>query len=171
MAIWKDIKGYEGRYQISDGGEVKSLPRNRSPKENIIAQNKTNCGYKQVRLRINSKPKYMSTHRLVLMAFVGSPPKGKPDANHIDGDKTNNHVSNLEWCSKAENMAHAKANGLMNVARGFGLPHTKLSDEQVRIIRYWWSLGNMTQKRISIYFNVCRSHISCIVSNTRRVSA
>lgn len=107
--IWKPIIGYEGLYEISNYGRVKSFTR----KNTIILKAACNSsGYPQVMFSVKDKGnKTIAVHRLVAQAFC----KGySPDlhVNHIDGDKLNNHYSNLEWCTFTENMRHAYATGL-----------------------------------------------------------
>ena len=92
--IWKDIEGYEGAYQISNFGRIKNKIKILSPQIN-------NCGY----LRIILKNKHYSIHRLVALAFLPNP-ENKPQVNHIDGNKTNNYVTNLEWVTASENQKH-----------------------------------------------------------------
>ena len=116
--IWKDIDGYEGYYQISNRGRVKSLTRKtkyqnttRKLKEKIKSAFISTTGYERVELsRDNSNKKY-NVHRLVATAFI---PKieGKEFVNHINGIKTDNRVENLEWCSCSENELHAYRIGL-----------------------------------------------------------
>lgn len=109
--IWKDIEGYEGRYRISNKGRVLSLNRykqNHTKKqyveEKIISNyiNKKN-GYVYVYLCKDGKYKNCRIHRLVAETFIPNP-NGFPQVNHIDGDKTNNVVSNLEWCTASYNI-------------------------------------------------------------------
>lgn len=109
--IWKDIKGYEGLYQISNLGRVKSLPRNGTIKtKRIIKYELDKYGYPQVILN-NKKHKCFRVHRLVAEAFILNP-QNKSTVNHIDGNKTNNKVSNLEWNTVKENNDHALKTGL-----------------------------------------------------------
>ena len=109
--IWKDIKGYEGKYQISNKGNIRSLNYRRTGKTKILQPGKDKDGYLLIGLRKDGKKKTYKIHRLVAEAFLENPNK-KPQINHIDGNKQNNYISNLEWCTNKENMAHAYTNGL-----------------------------------------------------------
>lgn len=104
---WKDIKGYEGLYQISNLGNVKSLRKNK------ILKPFSNHGYMQVRLYKENNKKDFKIHRLVANAFITNY-YCKPEINHIDGNKQNNNVDNLEWCTRKENEQHAVKYGLHN---------------------------------------------------------
>lgn len=107
--IWKDVVGYEGYYQVSNIGNVRSCERVTSHGRIRKAQNmkihKTNAGYFRVQLCKNGIRKKYHVHRLVALSFVDNP-LNKPDVNHIDEDKTNNFVGNLEWCTAKENVNH-----------------------------------------------------------------
>lgn len=117
--IYKNIVGYEGLYQVSNIGNVKSLPRivkenfggERTTKERILKRRIDNKGYDRVALYLNNKPLNYRVHRLVAMAFIFNKNK-HPQINHKDGNKLNNSVNNLEWCTNTTNMDHAKRNGL-----------------------------------------------------------
>lgn len=110
---WKDIEGYEGFYQVSNCGNIKSLPRTakskgsgiREVKETIKKQSVSSCGYMLVGLHKDSEMKTASVHRLVALAFVPNP-EGKPQVNHINGDKKDNRAENLEWVTSSENNLH-----------------------------------------------------------------
>lgn len=108
--IWKDISGYEGRYHVSNHGRVKSCTRadcnNRLVKERILHTRKSKVGYLQVTLFCDGAAKSLTVHRLVATAFIQNL-ENKPEVNHIDGDKHNNHVDNLEWVTSRENHLHA----------------------------------------------------------------
>lgn len=120
--VWKDIKGCEGRYQISNYGNVKSLSRYVSNhtgkllvKEKLLKQRPDKKGYMRIDLKYNNGIKrYLGVHRLVADAFIDNP-NNKPQVNHIDGNKSNNNVSNLEWCTCVENMGHAFRTGLIKL--------------------------------------------------------
>lgn len=107
MEQFKDVKGYEGLYKVSENGVIIRLDTNKE-----IGKRRGN-GYTLTKLFKNGENKTMSVHRIVAEAFIPNP-EGKPCVNHIDGDKTNNHVSNLEWVTYSENTSHAFQTGLCN---------------------------------------------------------
>lgn len=109
--IWKDIDGYEGLYQVSNLGRVKSS------KHDIILKTYSNRGYHQVQLSKNNIKSNKTIHRLVAQAFIPNP-DNKPQVNHIDEDKTNNKVSNLEWVTAKENSNHGTRGIRIGVASG-----------------------------------------------------
>ena len=100
--IWKDIEGFEGLYQVSNYGRVKSLNYNRTGKERILKAGKNSDGYLQVNLCKDGKMKNYKVHQLVGNAFLSNP-QGYNELNHRDEDKTNNCVENLEYCSRSYN--------------------------------------------------------------------
>lgn len=101
--IWKDIKGFEGQYQISTFGNVRSVYK-KSTK--ILVVFKTEKGYLRAKLHSKNKKHYVKVHRLVAQAFIPNP-DNKPQINHKDGNKLNNHIDNLEWVTDLENKQHA----------------------------------------------------------------
>ena len=109
--IWRDIKGFEGKYMVSNLGRVKSLNYNKTGKEKIMKGVPDGYGYFQLSLCKEGKVKNCRINRLVAQAFIPNT-ESKPQVNHIDGDKTNNRVTNLEWTTQEENMRHAYKNGL-----------------------------------------------------------
>lgn len=106
--IWKDISGYEGIYQVSSNGNVRSL---KYGKERILKPFSNGTGYLSVDLCCECIEDYRRIHRLVAEAFIPNP-NNLPFINHKDGIKTNNVVSNLEWCTPSENVKHAYKTGL-----------------------------------------------------------
>ena len=104
--IWKDIEGFEGYYQISNLGRVKSLPRlsiqNHLIPEKILKTCKAQAGYLEVSLYIDGKRYHKKPHKLVADAFIPNP-DNLPEVDHINTDKNNNCVDNLRWCTHIGN--------------------------------------------------------------------
>lgn len=114
MEIWKDIEGYNNKYQISNYGRIKSLCDNHLMKREVILKPRiANNGYLYINLYKNSKCKTKRIHRLVAETFIDNP-NNLPQVNHIDGNKLNNKANNLEWVSASDNCKHAYINGLSN---------------------------------------------------------
>lgn len=103
--IW--IKGYEGLYKVSPEGTVTSFKRGKIR----ILKPENSRGYLRARLYKDAEVKNFLVHRLVALAFIENP-ENKPQINHIDGNKLNNSVENLEWCTASENCRHAVSTGL-----------------------------------------------------------
>jgi hypothetical protein len=119
--IWKDIVEYEGYYQVSNLGRVKRLKGSPRTLEDRVLINKTKkTGYKFVCLSVNREFKYKHVHRLVAEAFIPNP-NNKLFVNHIDCDKSNNNVSNLEWVTAEENNKHARENIIFNYNPKLGI--------------------------------------------------
>lgn len=114
---WKAIDGYENLYLISNTGKVYSERTKRILKENYKEDR-----YYRVRLSRNGIQTKKRIHRLVAEAFIPNP-LNKPFVNHIDGNRRNNHVDNLEWCTHSENMNHAVENNLLTNNMEFRLIH------------------------------------------------
>ena len=142
--IWKDIVGYEGLYQVSSLGNIRSLSfgaRNyrKSNIVKLLKQSPTNCGYFKVQLYCEGKSKMMYVHRIVATAFIPNPER-KPQVNHIDGNKSNNVASNLEWVSQSENHIHAIAHGLRSPSPMLG--RTGADNPNSKVILQYDLLGN-----------------------------
>lgn len=111
IEIWKDIKGYEGLYQVSNLGNIKSCHREGFHKngrkfifrENKIKKTMSNSGYLRTSLVKDSKTKHRFVHREVAKSFLPNI-DGKNIVDHIDGNKTNNKLENLRWCNQKENI-------------------------------------------------------------------
>lgn len=130
---WKDIVGYEGYYQVSDTGQIKSVGRIvyrkghggfKTVKEKVLPTYFDNNGYQIAFLSKNGMRKTVKVHRLVAFAFIPVV-DNKTYVNHKDGDKSNNKVDNLEWCTCSENIQHADKIGLRKCASGENNPKSK----------------------------------------------
>ena len=122
---WRDIPEYEGLYQASNLGRVRSLPRTTTSGRIIKPYNNPHNGYVYVTLSKNNRRIGKRLHRLVIGAFNG---ESELQVNHIDGDKRNNKLDNLEYCTQSENMKHAYKLGL---EKKKGIPVICLDDKQV----------------------------------------
>lgn len=143
MEIWKDVLGYEGYYQVSNLGRVKSLDRvvlrkghNMNLKGKIIKPQLNEFGYQMVVLIKMAKSKSIKIHQLVANAFIPNP-ENLPCINHKDGLKRNNHATNLEWCTYSQNHKHAYDMGLKKPyeRNGEKNPKAKFTNEEVTQIR------------------------------------
>jgi len=162
--IWKDVFNYEGYYQISNFGNVKSLTRTYKdslcrtinkkgrPQKKYIRRN-----YWSVWLNKNNQSKSFSIHRLVAIHFVYNY-ENKEYVNHIDGNKFNNYYLNLEWCTAKENTSHAIENKLIVFNSGEKARGVKLKEDQV----FYILKSDLTQQELADKFNVSRSNISAI---------
>lgn len=132
---WKDIEGYEGLYQISSLGRVRSGGKIRKPSA-------TGHGYLKVVLAKDGHMHHHKIHRLVASAFVPNP-HARREVNHINGDKTDNRMDNLEWVSRGENIRHAYRMGLNKGA-------SKITPEQVAYIKKVYVKGSITSGTVAI---------------------
>ena len=107
--LWSDIDGYEGLYQVSNLGRVKSLNYNKTGKERMLKPGTDGFGYLFVILYKNRNQRLFKVHRLVANAFIPNPDV-KPEVNHKDEDKTNNCLTNLEWMTSKENNNYGTRN-------------------------------------------------------------
>lgn len=132
---WIDCEEFEKLYKISETGKVFSVRSDRFLKSALDSN-----GYPKVVLYNKGFNKTRAVHRLVAEAFIPNP-ENKPQVNHIDGDKQNNNVNNLEWCTGSENQKHAYALGLQVSRKGTNNPMNKLSEEEVLAIREYKAKG------------------------------
>lgn len=150
--IWKDVKGYESHYWVSNCGRIKS-------KRKVLKPMINHWGYSKVALYKN-KRHYYFIHRLVANAFIDNPnPDEYNQINHIDGNKLNNCVDNLEWCNNSLNQIHA----ILNKKRS----QVKLTPEKVIEIREKYNSGIYTFTKLGEEYGVCRKSISNIINKYR----
>lgn len=158
--IWKDIPGYEGRYLASSFGRIRTAerwvvrPKKGKPgmRSRIIQPCINRCGYVMVGLGKWKERRTFTVHRIITKTFLENP-EGKEFVNHKDFDRTNNHVSNLEWCTRRENTDHALQNG--RYWRGEGNHSTKINEKAVRHIRK----REMTQRAYQSLYGIDHSCI------------
>lgn len=163
--VWRDIVGYEGLYQVSNFGRVKSLKRKYinqygefGEKEEFIKKQKLSAfdksqkdtkGYFVVSLANNDRGKWVRVHRLVATAFLPNP-HNLPEVNHKDGNKQNNNVDNLEWVTRSQNNLHAWRTGL----------RAKGETERVKKIKeHTLGLKNISKEMVLDIFKNCKSGI------------
>ena len=118
--IWRDIKGFEGKYMVSNLGRVKSLNYNKTGKEKIMKGVPDGYGYFQLSLCKEGKVKNCRINRLVAQAFIPNP-DNLPEVNHKDKIRTNNRVDNLEWCTTQYNVEYSKAKAVIGINKVSGL--------------------------------------------------
>lgn len=172
MTIWKDVVGYEGRYQVSDEGQVKSLARtvtlrrlglqvHRQVEECVLKPYAMSSGHLQISLSKNLKSKSLLIHPLVLEAFVGPRPGDSMQWHgcHFDGDPSNNRIDNLRWDTRSGNEMDKVAHGRSN--RGERNRAVKLIEAQVLEIRSRILKGD-TSPAIAIDYGVTRALINAI---------
>lgn len=151
---WRDISGYEGLYQVSNFGRVKSFKRN---KPRILKPALYHGEYIVVPLTLSHREdKPFTVHRLVAKAFIPNP-ENKPQVNHLDGCKLNACASNLEWATSSENGLHAYRLGLVCNDKGGDDSQAKLTNEQARYVRD--NPENLTNYEFAKKFGVSRSII------------
>ena len=130
---WKPAFGFEGVYEVSDAGRVRRVAGGRGITiGRFLKPQRRSDGYLHVQLWKNNQPQTLLLHRLVATSFIGPVPDGR-EVNHIDGNKANNRLSNLEYATRTENNLHAYRNGLMH--RGEDHYFSKLTDDDVLFIR------------------------------------
>lgn len=160
VEIVKDIKGFEGRYTISNLGIVRSLLTGKEMKPYI-----TSKGYARVNLRYAHSRDYKSflVHRLVAGNFLPNP-NNYPEVNHKDCNRINNSVDNLEWCDRFYNVKYAYNKGKAS-NKGVRNPNAKLNDNDIVAIRALLRTGKFFQTDIARLFKVSKNTIQMIDSN------
>lgn len=142
--IWRPVKGYEKLYKVSNFGRIKKTYKN--GKQKILKHGKNKQGYWQICLSKENIQKSFKIHRLVAQAFIKNP-LNKKEVNHIDGNKNNNKVDNLEWCTPKENIQHAYKTGLKKCIGGKKINQFNLSGE---FINQYNSIGQ-AQRKLKTY--------------------
>ena len=120
---WTPIKGTDGRYEVSNCGRVRTLRR----RAKVLTLTQQKSGYLYAMIEVDGKQCNRRVNRLVAQHFIANP-RNHQEVNHKDGDKTNNHVSNLEWCTRSHNVKHSFDTGLKT-------PHRWTAEEREHISR------------------------------------
>jgi hypothetical protein len=153
--IWRPVADWEGLYEVSNLGRVRSLDRlasnGRRYRGKLLTSVLDSSGYLIVRLSEGGKCKNGYIQRMVLRAFVGEPPEGMECA-HLDGTRTNNRINNLAWVSIKENASHRKLHGSENTAVGEACRHAKLT------------VGDVSRIREAALFGACRADLAAMYS-------
>jgi hypothetical protein len=158
---WRPVAGFEDRYLVSNFGNIKSLNYKSTKKPTNLKLRVAKNGYARIGLFNGKKQISFPVHRLVAVAFISPQPSPQHQINHKDGNKLNNYVGNLEWCTHAENTYHAIKTGLRyNIGQFHG--NASLKKTQVKTIKILLAKKSMTQRRIAKYFNVCLATINHI---------
>lgn len=159
--IWKPISEYEGIYEVSSNGSIRTVEGKetftkhhgkRLWKQRILKQKTDKGGYKRVSLYKEGKPKDFLVHRLVANEFCVKP-EGKNLVNHIDGNPSNNDYTNLEWCTSKENVNHAFENGLMTTQKSVKLISKATGEETV-----FYSLAQASE-----FMGKNKGYVSCVL--------
>jgi len=157
--VWRDVKNFEGLYQVSNLGKVKRLVSKRVLCERLIGSSIDRYGYVKRVLSKKGKNHCFTEHRLVAITFLENP-ENKATVNHINGIRTDNRVENLEWNTQLENKQHAIRTGITNM-KGTNHPKCKLNEEQVLEIK---KIGfSQTRTSLSKKYGVSRNSILGII--------
>jgi len=170
VETWTNIDGYNGEYEVSSLGRIKSYKR--YPEGRILKCGSTPTGYRVVTLSKDNVLQYCSVHKLVALHFIPYPEVEKIyQVNHRDGNKENNDVSNLEWVTCSENHKHAFRTGLRNPCWGYRPKgelnnQSKLNEKQVRVIK-WLRVINpkLSDLKVGKIFGMSEYTMFCIRHN------
>lgn len=161
--IWKDVIEFPELFMVSSHGRVWSKRSSR-----ILKQTKLKTGYLTIASKIGGRTGRnicKRVHRWAAEAFIPNP-ESKPFVNHKDGDKENNHIDNLEWCTAAENTSHAYSMGLISSAVGEDVGSSKLTNHDVTMIRQLYAEGSHTHRSLGERFGVCHTVVGRIIKRT-----
>ena len=167
--IWKPVKGYEGIYEVNKNSTVRSIDHlvvcknrgRRIQKGRVLKTRISLKGYVQVSLSKNTVRFNTGVHRVAAIAFIPNP-KNLPQVNHIDGNKQNNRIENLEWCTNSYNQNHAVKNKLINPNYGEKHHQAKLQNFEVQIARNLHYSG-ATNIKLAKYYNISATAMSKIL--------
>lgn len=165
MTEWKPVVGYESEYEVSSDGAIRSIRNNRNSKVGRVLHQSVRAGYSAVSLCRHGVAKSAFVHRVVAAAFFGAA-EGRV-VNHKNGNKHDNRLENLEYCTHAQNERHKHEH--LQSGRGDGVP-AKLTAEQVEEMR-GFRLDGWTYKQLAARFSVCISnaHAVCSRHTWRRI--
>lgn len=167
--MWKCVDGFESKYEVSSQGNVRSLDRivkngknsERYLKGRILSKNISKNGYENISLKdANNKQNTKLVHRMVARAFLGL--SHNLQVNHINGNKLDNRIENLEYSTCKQNLEHAKSLRLIPV--GSNKPNSKLKENDIATIRNLFQTGKYKQKEIAKIYNIDASCISRILN-------
>lgn len=167
IEVWRPVVGYEGYYECSNYGRVRGVDRVVTKingatvkyEGKVLYPRYNHKGYLSVCLSKGCKGRYHRVHRIVATAFISEPPSDKHQVNHIDGNKANNHVANLEWVTASGNIVHAYSMGLSSNAH-----KERVTEKDVLAIREAYSKGEITQRSLAIKYGVCYDSIWRIIN-------
>ena len=163
---WRPVPGWEGFYEVSDHGRVRSLDRwvvgqrRRYWPGKVLTPWEHSFGYLSVTLAMVGRMQKYTVHRLVLLAFVWPPPEGT-EACHWNGDPTDNALANLRWDARARNADDRCRHGTQDQGEAHGW--AKLTAEQVRAIRQRYAEGDILQRELAALYGVTHQTVSKIV--------
>lgn len=161
---WKPVVGYEGLYEVSDLGRLKSLGKRFAGDRNEARIRRIKAhpsGYLRVTLVKDGRRKTYGVHRLLLVAFRGPPSSETIEPRHLDGNRANNILPNLVWGTKAENYDDRRRHGTHNDGERHG--RAKLTEASVKEIRAKYRTGRFLQKALAAEYGIVQSKISAVI--------
>jgi len=166
--IWFDLIGFDGFYVINELGNVKtktttSVTAGRKPSGRVLKKAISNSGYYTVQLRKNKKPYPYLLHRLLAIQFIPNP-ENKPCVNHIDSNRLNNKLNNLEWVTYSENNSHAHKFGGQKIYIGEKHSQNVLTEKDVLEIRNTYVKGIVTQIMLANKYGCTRGAIQGVLT-------
>ena len=157
--VWKDVIGFEGKYEVSNLGKVRN-------KKNLrVLKAQDHNGYERVYLNDGQKQRKLRVHRIVAKVFLNPPEHPKQTMiNHKDSNRSNNNVDNLEWCTHRENVSHAIKKGTVKGNDNFEKCVRRDVEKDVKVIRYLYETTHLTQMELSEIFNISGNAVSSIIN-------